>query len=428
MQISSGDEASKCGDAMHTKIYAGTLFDSEKCELIKHRVISVSAKSGLILDVQPYSPGEVDASVDFSDARNIDLRSKTVLPGTPERVLSSAQSEQQCMLAKHSWRDTPQYDLGTEGAGDADVLFRKCVSGPNPLIPGPRYFCANRAIVTTGSYGPRNRLYPNRAGVEGKTGAEAADGVDECIKVVRRQVGAGADWIKLYADYRFRAEMTQVSPQTASESLDTFNTDELHAIVQTAHKLGVKVAAHTDGKSSWEGLISPDSSYQVDSVEHGHSVGESSFFRRSPDDYVARDTGIRQPTVWIPTLSVYYTLGKDTPMWKQAASTFTRAIKASDLNVKIACGGDTGTFAHGDNSLEMKLMVHLGADWKTVLRWGTLGGWECIRSMRWEGQKGKERLAKIHELREDARVVGDNETGILRRILSAPWIREALSS
>ncbi|CAL1694750.1 unnamed protein product [Somion occarium] len=413
MQISSGDEASKCGDAMHTKIYAGTLFDSEKCELIKHRVISVSA------------------NVDFSDARNIDLRSKTVLPGfvdchvhfflhpysetswedqntresLVERTIRATVHARETLMAGY----TAVRDLGTEGAGDADVLFRKCVSGPNPLIPGPRYFCANRAIVTTGSYGPRNRLYPNRAGVEGKTGAEAADGVDECIKVVRRQVGAGADWIKLYADYRFRAEMTQVSPQTASESLDTFNTDELHAIVQTAHKLGVKVAAHTDGKSSWEGLISPDSSYQVDSVEHGHSVGESSFFRRSPDDYVARDTGIRQPTVWIPTLSVYYTLGKDTPMWKQAASTFTRAIKASDLNVKIACGGDTGTFAHGDNSLEMKLMVHLGADWKTVLRWGTLGGWECIRSMRWEGQKGKERLAKIHELREDARVVGDNE-------------------
>ncbi|CAL1694760.1 unnamed protein product [Somion occarium] len=412
MQISSGDEASKCGDAMHTKIYAGTLFDSEKCELIKHRVISVSA------------------NVDFSDARNIDLRSKTVLPGfvdchvhfflhpysetswedqntresLVERTIRATVHARETLMAGY----TAVRDLGTEGAGDADVLFRKCVSGPNPLIPGPRYFCANRAIVTTGSYGPRNRLYPNRAGVEGKTGAEAADGVDECIKVVRRQVGAGADWIKLYADYRFRAEMTQVSPQTASESLDTFNTDELHAIVQTAHKLGVKVAAHTD--------------------EHGHSVGESSFFRRSPDDYVARDTGIRQPTVWIPTLSVYYTLGKDTPMWKQAASTFTRAIKASDLNVKIACGGDTGTFAHGDNSLEMKLMVHLGADWKTVLRWGTLGGWECIRSMRWEGQKGKERLAKIHELREDARVVGDNETGILRRILSAPWIREALSS
>lgn len=105
-------------------------------------------------------------------------------------------------------------DLGTEGAEDADISLRKCLSGPNPLIPGPRYFCANRAIVCTGSYGeiffvnfssqklmdqigPKSSLHLNQEGVEGVTGAEAADGVDDCIRVTRRQIGAGADWIKV---------------------------------------------------------------------------------------------------------------------------------------------------------------------------------------------------------------------------------------
>ena len=106
-------------------------------------------------------------------------------------------------------------DLGTEGAGDADIALRKCLSGPDPLIPGPRYFCATRAIAPTGSYGssphlswhhpvliekykgPKSSLFVNKEGIDGVTGVEVADGVDECIKAVRRQIGAGADWIKV---------------------------------------------------------------------------------------------------------------------------------------------------------------------------------------------------------------------------------------
>lgn len=104
--------------------------------------------------------------------------------------------------------------MGTEGAGDADIPLRKCLSGPTPIIPGPRYFCANRALVSTGSYGkdsyvlsispdknngsgPKGVHHLNLEGVEGVTGAEVVDGKDECRKAVRRQIGAGADWIKV---------------------------------------------------------------------------------------------------------------------------------------------------------------------------------------------------------------------------------------
>lgn len=115
-------------------------------------------------------------------------------------------------------------DLGTEGAEDADIGLRKCLailpSGKEPIIVGPRYYCSTRAIVSTGSYGkhsktkgylpclvdnfltmripgPKSNLFPSRDGIEGITGAEVADGIEECIKAVRRQVGAGADWIKV---------------------------------------------------------------------------------------------------------------------------------------------------------------------------------------------------------------------------------------
>lgn len=105
--------------------------------------------------------------------------------------------------------------MGTEGAGDADIGLRKCLAGPNPMIPGPRYFTANRAIVAPGSYGtlrphvlisaafltrpttgPRSVLHVNKDGVDGAIGAEVAGGVDACVNAVRRQIGAGADWIK----------------------------------------------------------------------------------------------------------------------------------------------------------------------------------------------------------------------------------------
>ncbi|KAK7695152.1 hypothetical protein QCA50_002342 [Cerrena zonata] len=217
MQISNPYESSAHDNSKYVKIYAGKLFDSEKGQLVEHKLITVSTESGLIVDVRTYDPRAVEA--DFSIEANIDLRSQTVLPGfvdchvhmflhpysetswedqntresLVERTVRATTHARRTLMAGF----TAVRDLGTEGAEDADVLFRNCVSGPNPIIPGPRYFCANRAIVTTGSYGPKNRLYPNRTGVEGITGAETADGVDECIKVVRRQVGAGADWIKV---------------------------------------------------------------------------------------------------------------------------------------------------------------------------------------------------------------------------------------
>ena len=108
-------------------------------------------------------------------------------------------------------------DLGTEGAFDSDIGLRKCLSGRNALIPGPRYYCVTRALISTGSYGeslyvnrhqkpcinyfipigPKSTLYPAQEGIDGIKGAEPVDGIDACIREVRKQIGAGADWIKV---------------------------------------------------------------------------------------------------------------------------------------------------------------------------------------------------------------------------------------
>lgn len=411
------------------KIYAGKLFDPFTRTLVADQLITVSPTSGLITSLSTFSRAEV---VRESESV-IDLRKMTVLPGFvdvhvhlflhpysetswEDQVTRESLAERTIRATIHARKTlmagyTAVRDLGTEGAEDADLALRKCLSGLDPIASGPRYFCATRAIVTTGSYGPKNRLYPSRDGVQGIMGAEVADGIEECIKAVRRQVGAGADWIKLYADYRVRANMATVAPATATTAIDTFTDAEIRVIVDTAHKLGVKVAAHSSGPRGSDLLAG-----KVDSVEHAYGFAESSHAAGH------LSTATLSPTVWVPTLAAHYTTGRNTKAWDQAQRTFREVVRAyPNGDVRIACGGDTGVFAHGDNSLEMKIMVRLGAHWSHVLRWGTLGGWECIRSMRWEGLEGAERLLRIEQLGEDARVVGDNEVpfGAVRRGFAA---------
>ena len=187
------------------------------------------------------------------------------------------------------------------------------------------------------------------------------------------------------------------------------------AIIETAHDLGVKVAAHS---SQWT-LASTASGHSADTIEHAQeSIPYGVTADDAIDDAVARMMSSK--AIWVPTLSVFWTNRRGQGgRWAHASAVFKTAIKRGMKN--IACGGDTGVFAHGDNALEMKLMVQLGADWRQVLRWGTFGGWECIRSMAWEGPAGAQRLATIGQLRNSARTVGENEVafGTIRRGFAA---------
>lgn len=161
-------------------------------------------------------------------------------------------------------------------------------------------------------------------------------------------------------------------------------------MIDTAHELGVKVAAHATSPRSVGLLLR----LGVDSIEHATNIHED-------DDLIQRFA--RTPeTIWIPTLSVAYKLAQLDPAshqsnWENLKNAFHKAIRLDMEN--IACGGDTGAFNHGENALEMKLMVRLGAPYLKVLKWGTLGGWECTRPMDW------------HALRtvKSPQSLGDNE-------------------
>ncbi len=110
-------------------------------------------------------------------------------------------------------------DLGTEGAGYADVGLKQAVQ--QGIVPGPRLFVATRAIVASGSYGPKG--YAPEWTVP--QGAEEADGIDGLTRVVREQIGKGADWVKVYADYRWGA---------GGAAHATFTLDELKLAVEVA--------------------------------------------------------------------------------------------------------------------------------------------------------------------------------------------------
>ncbi|KAK1234606.1 hypothetical protein PQX77_002191, partial [Marasmius sp. AFHP31] len=247
---------------------------------------------------------------------------------------------------------------------------------------------------------PKSSIHPSQEGIDGVVGAEAADGIDGCVKAVRKQIGTGADWIKIYADYRPRSRMLDVSLTTAARLIPTFAEPELAAMINTAHSYGVKIAAHANTLSSFKTLLS----LGIDSIEHCvQDYNSKTSTNSNPiDDLFSTWSRNHSKTFWVPTLAVYhkfkqYKGGNDPKAngdWDRTAQMFKRALELGFE--RIACGGDTGAFTHGENALEMKLMVELGADPKKVLRWATLSGWECLRGMYWETTS-------------DSDVVGDND-------------------
>ncbi|KAF8079360.1 hypothetical protein FPV67DRAFT_113826 [Lyophyllum atratum] len=414
--------------AMQRNIYhilAGKLFDSHSQKLIPNQAITVNKDSGIILKVQDitdfWSDSERRAWGGNGTVEDtVDLLHLTVLPGFVDTHVhlflhSYAETSWNDQLTKESLTErslragvharktlmagfTTVRDLGTEGAEDADIALRKCLAvlpgAAEPIIPGPRYYCANRAIVSTGSYGPKSSLFPSQNGIEGVIGAESADGLEGCIRAVRKQIGAGADWIKIYADYRVRSRMSDVSSDIAGTPIALFNKAELQAMIDTAHAMGVKVAAHANIPEVIEQLLE----LGVNSIEHGGDV----FAGSNGTALMQKWSEVGGNTVWVPTLSVFYSLaqqGLQKPgAWEGAKRSFQKVLAAGQARttgssvkgIRIACGGDTGAFTHGENGLEMVLMRKLGADWETALSWGTLGGWECVRGMEWEGDRGSE--------------------------------------
>ncbi len=337
---------------------------------VLHEGWAVLVRAGRIEAAGP--PTELKAA---ADAKSVDLSGLTLLPGLIEahsHVLLHPYSET-------TWNDqvarehlslrvaratnhlrstllsgfTTIRDLGTEGADYADVGLKQAVN--QGIIPGPRMVIATRAIVASGSYGPKG--FASEWDVP--QGAEEADGIETLIRAVRTQIGKGADWIKVYADYRWGG----------GSARPTFTLDELKLIVETAKSAGIPVAAHATTAEGMRRAILAG----VDTIEHGDE-GTAEVFRLMKERGVAL----------CPTLSV----GSQ----ERKREMFPTALAAG---VTIAAGSDVGVFAHGDSARELEAMVKFGMSALDVLRAATSVN---ARVLHLEGQIGRVRSGLLADL------------------------------
>jgi len=245
---------------------------------------------------------------------------------------------------------TTERDLGTEGAGYADVGIKQAIN--QGIIPGPRLLVATKANVARGAYGPKGF----EPGVPIPQGAEEISGADEMTRAARDQVGAGADVIKMYADYRYGP---------GEPSRPTMSEAELAAGVAVAHDAGRLAAAHA---TTAEGMRRAALA-GVDTIEHGYG-GTPDVFKLMHDKGIAL----------CPTLGASEAYARYFQGWngaepapesvQQNRRSFQLAMRAG---VPICMGGDVGVFAHGENWREMEAMQRAGMPAAQVMIAATSG-------------------------------------------------------
>lgn len=399
-------------------VHSSVLFDPKKKQFVNNVSIKVDRERGTITEV--YTRQSDDGLHALQDG-DIDLRGQVVMPGFVDAHTHIFLHPYKSVLNLHFWplslcqhflvnlsltshlrerssieqmRDesivertvratnhvreallsgyTTYRDLGTEAMENFDANLRDCIN--RGVIPGPRLFVATHAVASSSGYEIRSEGRQN--GLVLPRASDADDGPWGVRRAVRRRVGDGADVIKFYADYRrkimrfprfppavvgggsagasirFPPDQGEINP-----AVPLFTQEEMTAIVQEAKLAELPVAAHA---GTLEGAMMAARA-GVTSVEHINE-GSNELFR-----FMAR-----KGTIYVPTLAVFALEGTKEDIKKAKVKVKT----AFDLGVRLAAGGDTGTFPHGEGVRELELLMDAGIPLEDVLEACTVGGWE----------------------------------------------------
>ena len=312
----------------------------------------------------------------YTGARVIELAGTTLMPGLIEghshlllhpydetgwtdQVLRESVAERVARGVAHAeaglqmgWTTTR--DLGSEGAGYADVGLRDAID--KGVVPGPRLLVAGPALVATGSYGPKGF----RPDMDVPLGAEEADG-HELVRAARRQIGGGADWVKVYADYRWGPD---------GEALATFSEDEIRSVVEATASSGRDVAAHA---GTAEGMLRAVRA-GVRTIEHGDG-GTAEVWA----EMAARGTWLCPTLGAVDAISRYNGWDGSEPAPARIQAKRRQVASALAAGVPMCVGSDVGVFYHGQQADELVLMVAYGMPALDVLRAATSGNAQMLR-------------------------------------------------
>jgi len=290
-----------------------------------------------------------------------------------ERIVRGVNHSRTALLAGY----TTYRDLGSEGMQACDANLRDTIA--RGLTPGPRLFVATKVLASTGSFEARTENSLGGHCVPSQ--ADAVDGPEECRKAVGRRIAAGADVIKFFADYRrriMRSPPAQQHPYIASvlhpprepnPDYMVFSQEEMNMIVSGANLAGCPAVAHC---CTLEGAMAAVEA-GVKSIEHVYFATDE-LYRKMAEKKV----------MLVPTLAIAEKLHA-----KRFDTILPQVKRAHELGVRLACGGDTGTYSHGENVRERELMIEAGIPVADVLEACTVGGWEacggdqCGRRFGW---------------------------------------------
>ncbi len=381
-----------------TLIKAGRLIDVRNGRVLTDQAILIEGdrikEVGPASQLAPKVPG----------ARVIDLSGATVLPGLIDchthillqGDITAEDYDQQLLKESIPLRTiratvaartglmngfTAMRDVETEGAMYADVDVKRAIN--LGYIDGPRMFVSTRAFSATGMYPLQGYSWELKV----PEGVQIVDGADNIRRAVREQVKYGADWIKYYSDRRYYLK------DGALHSWVNFTDEEVHALVDEAHRLGRKVAAHAMGREGIESALRAG----VDSIEHGDGL----------DDELM-DLMIKRGVYWCPTIyvGVYVAEGRaaaGAPIWKTMVDLESRAFnKAVKKGVKIAFGTDAGGFAWTENEAkEFGYMVRYGMSPMQAIQAATINAATLLDATTDIGSIEAGRFADIIAVREN---------------------------